>query len=208
MGFRLGAGRSLPHTPAGGEKLPAATFPAIRCTRRCFFRFFRSARVFPDARYNGGVSILAKQRTREHIIADLSVNYAERQFLLAGYANNRVMFDYGYDLFIHTFDAAGHLETGLIQVQVKASDAPEYSKDRDYVTVRVDERDDATWRAELYPVVLILYDAAEDAAYFVHYQSLPFTTRRSIRIPTDSRFNTDAARNLRDVKDAAIKGYF
>ena len=74
------------------------------------------------------MDIRAKQRTREHIIADLSVNHAERAFLLAGYTIDRVFADYGYDLIIRTFDDAGHLEPGLICVQMKASDAPESRK--------------------------------------------------------------------------------
>jgi hypothetical protein len=46
---------------------------------------------------------------------------------------------------------AGHLEHGYIAVQMKASDAPEYSQARDFVTVRVDDRDDMFWRGEALP---------------------------------------------------------
>ena len=155
-------------------------------------------------RYNTGVSnALTKQRTREHIIADLSVNHAEKAFLLAGYTRDRVFSDYGYDLSVNTFDGAGHLEPGLTYVQMKASDAPDYSKSGDFVTVRIDPRDDTTWREELYPVALIFYDAARDVAYCVDYQRLPPTTRRSIRIPTASRLDANAARQLRDAKIVA-----
>lgn len=157
-------------------------------------------------RYNTRVDILAKQRTREPIIADLSVNHAERAFLLAGYTIDRVFADYGYDLIIRTFDDAGHLEPGLIYVQMKASDAPEYSQNGDFVTVRVDERDDAAWRRETFPVALIFYDAGCDAAYYAHYQSLPSSPRRSIRLPTGSRFDMTAAQTLRGVKNAALNG--
>ncbi len=156
------------------------------------------------ARYNTGVSILTKRRTREHIIADLSGNHAEKAFLLAGYISNRVFADYGYDMIINTFDDTGHLEPGAILVQMKASDAPEYSQAGDFVTVRVDERDDATWRKEKLPVVLVLYDAGKDDAFYIHYQSVPQTTRRSVRIPTTSRLDTDAARQLRAVKNTVL----
>ena len=149
---------------------------------------------------------LTKRRTREHIIADLSVNHAEKQFLLAGYTTNRVLDDYGYDLTIRTFeDGTGFLETGAIFVQLKASDAPDYSKDGDYVTVRVDERDDRFWRTESLPVALVFYDAGKDIAFYVHYQSVPQTNRRSVRIPTTSRFTPDVARQLRDLKNRARK---
>ena len=55
------------------------------------------------------MSLLTKRRTREHVIADLSVNHAERAFLLAGHISNRVFADYGYDMVISTFDDKGHL---------------------------------------------------------------------------------------------------
>ena len=73
--------------------------------------------------------------------------------------------------------------------------------------MRVDDRDDALWRREDYPVVLIVYDATRDTAFYAHYQSLPLTMCRSVRIPTANRFDADAARQLRDVKNAARKGF-
>lgn len=154
------------------------------------------------------MSPLSKQRTREHVIADLSVNHAERVFLLAGYAVNRVVSDYGYDMFIITFDGAGHVEPGIICVQMKSSDAPDYGQNGDFVTVRVSDRDDITWREELSPVALIFYYAAKDEAYFVHYQTVLQSSRRSVRIPTTSRFDANAARQLRDAKNDARKGFF
>ena len=158
-------------------------------------------------RYNTGVSnALTKQRTREHIIADLSVNHAEKAFLLAGYTVDRVVADYGYDMVVRTFDGAGHIENGYIAVQMKASDAPDSSKDGDFVTVRVEDRDDTFWRGEGFPVALIVYDAAKEVAYFVHYQTVPQSTRRSVRIPTENRFDVTVARQLRDAKNAATKG--
>jgi hypothetical protein len=48
-----------------------------------------------------------KRRTREHVIADLSVNFVERQVLLCGYTVERVWHDYGYDLFLFTYNARG-----------------------------------------------------------------------------------------------------
>ncbi|MBC7808558.1 MAG: DUF4365 domain-containing protein [Akkermansiaceae bacterium] len=152
------------------------------------------------------MSILSKQRTREHVIADLSVNYAERQFLLAGCTIDRVVADYGYDMIVRTFDDAGHLELAYVAVQMKASDAPDYSQNSGFVTVRVDERDEWAWRNDPFPVALIFYDAAKDVAYYVHYQTVPETTRRSVRIPTANRFDDKAARQLRTAKNVLLKG--
>lgn len=157
--------------------------------------------------YNRGVNILSKQRTREHIIADLSVNHAERAFLLAGYTSNRFVADYGYDLFIATFDDSGYAEPDLIYVQMKSSDAPEYLQNGDFITVRVDDRDDAMWRRERNPVALIMYDAARDVAFYLDYQTLPQSSRRSVRIPTTNRFDIHAAQQLRAAKNDRLKGF-
>ena len=90
---------------------------------------------------------------------------------------------------------------------MKASDAPEYSEGGDFVTLRVDARDDAAWRSEYSPFLLILYDAAKDAAFYLHYQESPRTTRRNIRNPTSGRLDADAAQKIRDVKNAIMKGF-
>ena len=39
-----------------------------------------------------------KRRTREHVIADMSINHIERQASLCGYAVERWVHDYGIDL--------------------------------------------------------------------------------------------------------------
>jgi len=69
------------------------------------------------------VKMPKKRRTREHIIADLSVNYVERYILSCGYSVERVQKDYGYDLLIFTYDDRGEIENGQIYVQLKATDS-------------------------------------------------------------------------------------
>jgi hypothetical protein len=63
-----------------------------------------------------------KTRTRQHVIADLSVNYLERFILLSGYTLHRVHFDYGYDLAMTTYNQLGEVQPGLAFFQVKATD--------------------------------------------------------------------------------------
>lgn len=55
-----------------------------------------------------------KRRTREHIIADLSVNHLERHVLLAGFVAEYMAADYGIDRSIITFSDNGDLEEGNI----------------------------------------------------------------------------------------------
>lgn len=142
-----------------------------------------------------------KQRTREHIIADLSVNFAERQILLAGFVAERVFFDYGYDLTVRTFDENGNIERGCYFLQLKASDAPAYSSNREFVSVRVDSRDAEAWREEVLPVGLIVYDAQSEQAFWTHFQAEPVTEAQTIRISTLQVSDRQAVRTLREIKN-------
>jgi hypothetical protein len=47
-----------------------------------------------------------KRRTREHVIADLSVHHVEGLALKCGYTVQRTIADYGYDLRLETFSEA------------------------------------------------------------------------------------------------------
>jgi hypothetical protein len=64
-----------------------------------------------------------KQRTRQHVIADLSVHFVEGLILEAGHTAQRLGSDYGYDLLMNTFDEAGYVEPGSIYFQLKASES-------------------------------------------------------------------------------------
>jgi hypothetical protein len=110
------------------------------------------------------------RRTRQHIIASLSRNYVERFILVKGHTAERRIDDYGYDLDVETYDEDGYIEGGLIRIQLKATDKLEARKRGDCVWVRVDARHYDLWIDEPMPVFLILYDAQERRAYWVHVQ--------------------------------------
>ena len=112
-----------------------------------------------------------KKRTRQHIIADLSVNHVERQVLLASYSVQRIMRDYGIDLFVTTYDDSGTLENGDIRIQIKATDSPEETSDGRFILVRIDRRDYRHWLMEPMPVILVLYDASQDLACWLYVQA-------------------------------------
>ena len=63
-----------------------------------------------------------KLRTRAHVLADVSINYVERQVLLCGFSVDRVQHDYGYDLTMTTYQDTGEIEPGAVYIQVKATD--------------------------------------------------------------------------------------
>lgn len=52
-------------------------------------------------------------------------------------------------------------------MQLKATDHLKTSRDGRSALVGVERRDVLSWMRELYPVILVLYDAARDLAYYL-----------------------------------------
>src|SRR5207244_3935156 len=61
--------------------------------------------------------------------------------------------------------------SGVIWMQLKATDRVKTSRDGKTVLVRLDRRDVLSWIAEAYPVILVLYDAARERAFWLSIQS-------------------------------------
>lgn len=113
-----------------------------------------------------------KLRTREHVLADLSVNYAERQALLCGFSALRVQPDYGIDLMVRTFNRRGEVETGWLLFQLKATDRIKLVDRGQALSCRIERAHLRHWLREAHPVILALYDARADLAYWLlvsHY---------------------------------------
>lgn len=89
------------------------------------------------------MNVLRKRRTRAHVIADLSVNHVERSILRRGWIVQRIVPDYGLDLYMRTFDAHGALENGGVWFQLKATDALKVVKQRKVIAVPLEGRDGA-----------------------------------------------------------------
>src|ERR1700681_4568976 len=98
-----------------------------------------------------------KRRTRQHVIADLSVHHVEGFILEEGHTTQRLGSDYGYDLIVRTFDEHGYIEPGAIYFQFKAMEVLRESGS-DFV-FDLDIRDYNLWMREETPVILILFDA-------------------------------------------------
>ena len=109
-----------------------------------------------------------KRRTRQHVIADQSVNHVERAVIDAGHVVQRVASDYGCDLTMMTFDDEGYAEPGLAFLQLKASERLPVSGENYFYDL--DVRDYNLWRRERLPVILVLFDATTRRAYWVHTQ--------------------------------------
>jgi hypothetical protein len=109
-----------------------------------------------------------KRRTRQHVIADLSVNYVERFVIQEGHTAQRVEKDYGYDLLLFTYDEQGYAEPGLACLQLKAAETLQVVGS-DYVC-ELDIRDYHLWMMEEMPIILILFDASRCRAYWLSIQ--------------------------------------
>ncbi len=113
-----------------------------------------------------------KRRTREHVIADLSVNHVERLVLRCGYTVQRAAADYGYDLWMETYQDSGEVEDDYVRLQLKASDSlREYElTQEDVFSFPVSARDYRLWTEAVLPVFFILYDARLEEAYWLDVQ--------------------------------------
>jgi hypothetical protein len=152
-----------------------------------------------------------KRRTREHVIADQSLNHVERFIIDEGHAAQRIEKDYGYDLLLFTYDEQGYSEPDYLPLQLKASEAlrvvgPGYAFD-------VDLRDYNLWMLERVPVILILFDAARRRAFWLCVQEYfnessdrrPTKGQKTVRVrvPLRQVFNRRAVATLRQLKWAA-----
>lgn len=119
---------------------------------------------------------LRKRRTREHVIAAQSVNYVECFIIDEGHTAQRAESDYGYDLFLFTYDELGYAEEGTVFLQLKASESLPESKGG--YRHDLDIRDYNRWKSEPMPVILILFDAARRCTSGFTYRD---TSRRKSR---------------------------
>ncbi|HUB26310.1 MAG TPA: DUF4365 domain-containing protein [Tepidisphaeraceae bacterium] len=111
-----------------------------------------------------------KRRTRQHVIADLSINHIERHILLCNFTSERIQHDYGFDLSIF-YDSSGYKKNGNVWVQLKATDKLKIQDHGKAVAIDLDTRDIIAWRREPQPVILIVYDTRQDVAYWLYVQA-------------------------------------
>jgi hypothetical protein len=152
-----------------------------------------------------------KRRTRQHLIADQSVNYVERFIIDEGHTAQRIDKDYGYDLLLFTYDALGYAEPDFLSLQLKATEALQ-AVGPDYV-FDVGIRDYNLWMLERMPVILILFDAGRRRANWLWVQRYfsedgtrrPKKGAKTVRVhvPKHQVVNRRAIAKMRDLKWAA-----
>jgi Domain of unknown function (DUF4365) len=158
--------------------------------------------------------LVKKRRPRQHIIADLSVNYVERYVLLCGYSTERVEHDYGIDLVIFTYDANGEIENGQIYVQLKATDKLSRLAHDAAISFPLQRSDLELWLREPMPWILIVYDAQVNLAYWLYVQA--FFERQvgfdlsqmgdtvTVHLPTSNIVNQEAIRQFARYKEDVL----
>jgi hypothetical protein len=127
-----------------------------------------------------------KQRTRAHVIADLSQNYLEHKVLLQGHILRRPEHDYGVDAVMFHFDKSGRIENGEVRFQLKATDHLKTIQGGSIVTCAIDLGDLDYWSGEHgYPFILVIFDAHESRAYWLNVQE--FMAKNPDKIDFDNK---------------------
>jgi hypothetical protein len=149
-----------------------------------------------------------KQRTREHVIADLSVHHVEGFILDEGHTAQRLDSDYGYDLILFTYDERGYIEPDSVYFQLKAAES--LAAVGSAYVFDLDIRDYNLWMLEKMPVILILFDATRRRAYWLHVQGyfredMARRPRKGaktvrVRVPEGRVVNRRAIALIRDLK--------
>ena len=151
-----------------------------------------------------------KRRTREHVIADLGVHHVEGPILRCGFTVERIIHDSGLDLYMTTYNAAGEAASDWILLQVKATEHLKRTANGANVIFRIERVDLNRWLAETYPVILIVYDAQADLAYWLYVQA-HFASQRepagagqkvTVRIPAVNVLDEAAVRLFAAAKAA------
>ena len=156
-----------------------------------------------------------KKRPREHIIADLAVNYVERFVFLCGYSVEKVEYDYGYDLIIFTYDSQGEIENGQIYLQLKARNSLRITKDKSAIAFSIHRSDLELWLLEPMPCMLIVYDAQMEQAYWLYLQAYfekitdfnlsEMGETMTVYIPTKNILNQEAIRNFAQYRNNVLQ---
>ncbi len=158
-----------------------------------------------------------KRRTREHVIADLSVNHVERFILRCGWVARRMYPDYGTDLYMETYNDQGEVENDGVWFQAKATEKVKVLNKLQAIPVRQEWRDLLYWLNEWMPGILVIYDATQDRAWWLHFQSALQNIKRTIRgrmadsvtlrVPLANVLDESAIRWFAHLRDVAKKGH-
>ncbi len=149
---------------------------------------------------------MRKQRTRQHIIEDLGFNHIERQILYAGFTIQRNTHnDYGYDGLVYTFNEQGEINPFNFHIQLKSTDNIQQLNKKGTISFDLSKRDLELWLLSTTKLLVVLYDAQKEIAYFIDLQEyfrensvLLGTIKKYFRvnIPVANLFNSQSVKQL------------
>ena len=139
----------------------------------------------------------------------MSVNHVEYWALKCGYSVEIIKKDYGTDLLVFTYNENSEFENGVIEMQLKASDKPNYSTTNKFISYPVNLADLKNWASEIFPFIFVIYDATKEEAYWLHIQDYfkngkmgNYRTKScTVRINTKQTINASAMQELRKLKN-------
>jgi hypothetical protein len=117
---------------------------------------------------------------------------------------------------LFTYTVGGEIENGHVELQLKATDHLPLLADGRTIPFPVAIADLQYWLQEPMPVILVVYDAKGDRAYWLHMQHYAGEQGISaedeneeqetvtVRIPTANRVNARAVRRYRGFKEAVL----
>lgn len=167
----------------------------------------------PEFRWSGK----HKRRPREHVIADMSINFLERQVLRRGHQLVKVpQPEYGTDaLMRHFAPDSREIENGWVEFQVKATDHLTFVDNQQSVICTVEMSHLHYWYWEVHcPLVLVLYDAQRNRAFWLDVQDFVDTERiparaagetLTLRIPTANKLTLQAIDRFRKMSLARMR---
>lgn len=149
-----------------------------------------------------------KRRPREHVIAEMGVNFLERQVLRRGHQLRRVpQPEYGTDAqMLHFSPETREVENGWVEFQVKATDEPKFV-DGESVSCTVEMAHVHYWYWEAdHPFILVQYDASKNIAYWLDIQAyieqrkIKDTQQKlTVRISTRNKLTVNAIDRFREM---------
>jgi hypothetical protein len=149
-----------------------------------------------------------KRRTREHVIADLSENHLERQVLLKGHVLRRPERDYGVDVTMFHFADDGAIENGEVRFQLKATDRLNVIQQGTVISFPIKTGDLHYWGLEIYPFILVVFDAKAEKAFWLHVQEYvnlhpdsvnPDRESVNVHIPMSNMLTVESVDAFRDM---------
>lgn len=149
-----------------------------------------------------------KKRPWSHVVAEMGVNFLERQILRRGHQFDRTsQTEYGTDAVMTTFGENREIENGQVQFQVKSRESITLIGNGTSIPIRVEIAHVNHWCFEFHPFILVVYDASKHNAFwldiqqYVESQSLPVEDRdtTTVHIPVTNKLTLRAIDRFRDL---------